>query len=94
MNKKEIRENISCPQFGDNKYGKWGALRLKQKKCIYDLLNEIESADVVIKTLDKRISKAIEYIKLCLTEAYNEEETKLPIEYMEQVQIYLEGDKE
>lgn len=63
MNKQEIRENISCPQFGDNKYGKWGALRLEQRKCIYDLLNEIESADVVIKTLYKRIDKAIEYLK-------------------------------
>lgn len=69
MNKQEIRENISCPQLGDNKYGKWGALRLEQRKCIYDLLNEIESADVVIKTLDKRISKAIEYIEDDLSHA-------------------------
>lgn len=42
----------------------------------------------------KRIDKTLEYIKLCLTEVYNEEETKLPIEYMEQVEIYLEGEKE
>ena len=36
---KEIREYISCPQFGDNHYGKWGALRLDQRKKIKDLLD-------------------------------------------------------
>lgn len=59
-----------------------------------DLLNTIEEYEKEIERLNNTIDKAIEYIKLCLTEAYNEEETKLPIEYMEQVQIYLEGDKE
>lgn len=38
---KEIREYISCPQFGDNHYGKWGCLRLDQRKKIKDLLDYI-----------------------------------------------------
>lgn len=38
---KEIREYISCPQFGDNHYGKWGALRLNQRKKIKNLLDYI-----------------------------------------------------
>ena len=38
---KEIREYISCPQFGDNHYGKWGALRLDQRIKIKALLDSI-----------------------------------------------------
>ena len=38
---KEIREYIKCPQFGDDYYGKWGALRLDQRKKIKDLLDYI-----------------------------------------------------
>ena len=38
---KEIREYISCPQFGDDHYGKWGALRLDQRIKIKQLLDYI-----------------------------------------------------
>ena len=38
---KEIREYISCPQFGDDHYGKWGALRLEQRIKIKQLLDYI-----------------------------------------------------
>lgn len=62
INKREIREYISCPEFGDNHYGKWGALRLEQRLCIYNLLFETEDEDKIIKDLLKRIDKAIEYI--------------------------------
>ena len=38
---KEIREYIACPQFGDDHYGKWGALRLDQRIKIKELLDYI-----------------------------------------------------
>ena len=34
---KRIRSYIACPQFGDNTYGKWGALRFDQRKEIKEL---------------------------------------------------------
>lgn len=43
----EIRENISCPQFGDNHYGKWGALNLEQRKKIKYLLNKIDNLEMI-----------------------------------------------
>lgn len=45
----EIRENISCPQFGDNHYGKWGALNLEQRKKIKYLLNKIDNLEMIEK---------------------------------------------
>ncbi len=47
----EIREYISCPQFGDDHYGKWGALTLEQRATIYDLINFVECDDIEIKRL-------------------------------------------
>lgn len=38
----EIREKIACPQFGDNHYGEWGALRLEQRKTILRLISELQ----------------------------------------------------
>ena len=49
---KEIREYISCPQFGDNHYGKWGALRLEQRKKIKDLLDCITNLQEEYKKAD------------------------------------------
>lgn len=45
MNKeiKEIREYIACPQFGDEHYGKWGALTLNQRIKIKQLLDYISN---------------------------------------------------
>lgn len=37
----EIREKIACPQFGDNHYGEWGALRLEQRETILRLITEL-----------------------------------------------------
>lgn len=34
---KEVREYIACPQFGDDDYGKWGALPLFQRLKIKEL---------------------------------------------------------
>lgn len=49
----KIREAISCPQFGDNHYGEWGALRLDQRNLIKRLLDELDRADDFIKLLMK-----------------------------------------
>ena len=50
MNYREkIREYISCPQLGDNHYGKWGALRVEQRLLIKRLLDELDRADNYIK---------------------------------------------
>lgn len=66
--------------------------RLDKKRFAQSLM--LAEKDKEIERLHSIIKEVREYIELCLTEAYNEEETKIPIEYMEQVQIYLEGDKE
>lgn len=59
----EIREYISCPQLGDDHYGKWGALTLEQRKVIYDLINFVECDDLEITRLKQekaRLNKIIE----------------------------------
>ena len=66
---KEIREYISCPQFGDNHYGKWGALRLDQRRKIKDLLDYITNLQQELKYQEEA---EIEY---------NEKHTKLMKEY-------------
>lgn len=65
MNYREkIREAISCPQFGDDHYGEWGALRLDQRKLIKRLLDELDRADeftkLLLKEQDKENNKEIE----------------------------------
>ena len=52
MNYREkIRSAIACPQFGDDHYGEWGALKLDQRKLIKRLLDELNRADEYIKSL-------------------------------------------
>lgn len=46
---KKIREFIACPQFGDENYGAWGALNLKQRKTILGLLEHIEFQKIDIE---------------------------------------------
>ena len=48
---KEIREKISCPQFGDDHYGEWGALTLGQRVTIKRLLDYIESQEQYIEKM-------------------------------------------
>ena len=73
MNKeiKEIRDYIACPQFGDDYYGKWGALRLDQRRKIKDLLDYItnlqeenEYSNYCNKELRKKIINLEYKIKL------------------------------
>lgn len=54
---KEIREYISCPQFGDDHYGKWGALRLDQRKKIKDLLDYMNNLQEENEKLKKQYAK-------------------------------------
>lgn len=69
MNYREkIRKAISCPQFGDDHYGEWGALRLDQRKLIKRLLDELENNQLYCfksekDELQERIDKAIEKVK-------------------------------
>lgn len=44
---KQIKEYISCPQFGDNHYGKWGCLNLEQRRKIKQLLNKIDNLEMI-----------------------------------------------
>ena len=70
MNYREkMRKAIECPQFGNTRYGEWGALNLEKRKYIKRLLDELDSADNCVKRLylkNKKqkevIDKAIEYI--------------------------------
>ena len=52
MNYREkIRKAISCPQFGNETYGEWGALNLEQRKYIKRLLDELDRADNYFKSV-------------------------------------------
>lgn len=54
MNYREkIREAIKCPQFGNETYGEWGALRYEQRVLIKRLLDELDDADNLILILKK-----------------------------------------
>lgn len=59
MNKdiKEIREYIACPQFGDDHYGKWGALRLDQRRKIKALLDYITNLEKENKRLNNTLNE-------------------------------------
>lgn len=62
----EIREKIACPQFGDNYYGEWGALRLEQRETILRLISELRFLrnqyyyDLEPEGVKKAIKKALE----------------------------------
>lgn len=60
----EIREYIACPQFGDDDYGKWGALPLFQRlkiKELCDYANVLESIVDEYNNLDDDAIDATEY---------------------------------
>ena len=52
---KRIRENVACPQFGDNHYGSWGALRLDQRRVIAQMIETIELLDKELEITRKYI---------------------------------------
>ncbi len=85
---KEIREFISCPQFGDIKYGKWGSQKLEIRETLLHLITINEEMDKMLKDRLLRIDKALEYLKrLQEKELITEFETGWLIEL-------LEGDEE
>ena len=71
MNYREkMRKAIECPQFGNERYGEWGALKFEQRALINRLLDELDSADNYVKRLylkNKKqkevIDKAIEWVE-------------------------------
>lgn len=48
---KAIRQNIACPQFGDDHYGSWGALNLNQRRAIKRMLDHINILEAEIERL-------------------------------------------
>lgn len=79
---KEIREYISCPQFGDNHYGKWGALRLDQRIKIKDLLDYINTLQQEnIKLISE--NEAIKSIKYTVDEVIYKSRINKAIELIE-----------
>ncbi|MDD6757207.1 MAG: hypothetical protein PUE33_03995 [bacterium] len=64
MNYREkIRKAIECPQFGNNRYGEWGALKHYQRVLIKRLLDDLDSADGYILKMQKEKQELIEYLK-------------------------------
>ena len=69
---KTIRQNISCPQFGDDHYGSWGALRLGQRRTIRRMLDEIISQKEENSNLTSRLTSLQNDLTSAKTEAIKE----------------------
>lgn len=52
---KEIREKISCPQFGDDHYGEWGILNVNQRRTIKRLIDYMDGQEAYIKNQQAEI---------------------------------------
>lgn len=67
MNYRErIRKAIECPQFGNERYGEWGALNLEKRILIKRLLDELDRADNYVKNLyleNQELKKHLEEYK-------------------------------
>lgn len=61
--REKIRKAMECPQFGNNGYGEWGALRYDQRVLIKRLLDDLDSADGYILKMQKEKQELIEYLK-------------------------------
>ena len=91
MNYKEIiREAIRCPQFGDEYYGEWGALRYKQRLLIKRLLDECDSADSHIRKLYLEKQELIDYLKVSIKKTNDISEELDDIFYMGKLVAYKE----
>ena len=70
----EIRDFISCPQFGNIKYGRWGGLKLEVRETILRLCDLCDSSDSVIKSLNKEnelLKEELQNLKNDITRVYN-----------------------
>lgn len=74
MNYRErIRKAIECPQFGNERYGEWGALNLEKRILIKRLLDELDRADNYVKNLylgNQELKKRLETYEI---EGYEQE---------------------
>lgn len=62
--RERIKKAIECPQFGNERYGEWGALNLEKRILIKRLLDELDTADNYVKNLylqNQELKKQIEY---------------------------------
>lgn len=62
--RERIRKAIECPQFGNERYGEWGALNLEKRILIKRLLDELDRADNYVKRFYKEnedLKKQLEY---------------------------------
>ena len=57
-----IREKVSCPEFGDNYYGEWGALTLEQRRVIAALVGRVEYLDELCRAMQNAHSKADDFM--------------------------------
>ena len=55
-----VRQNIACPQFGDDHYGSWGALRLDQRRAIKRMVDTINRKNTELDRLTIYFDKAVE----------------------------------
>lgn len=75
---KKIRENISCPELGDEHYGRWGALPRHQRIAIYNLLQKIERQKEHIADLETitGLMHKRKYYRKFVDEVYQKQEGK------------------
>lgn len=85
---KKIREYIACPQFGDNHYGKWGALRLEQRQKIKDLL------DCITNLQEERNMFIVGFEEMSKNYFEEQAKNKEAVEYIENNFIDYESAKE
>ena len=53
----DIEKFIECPEFGNSKYGKWGALRLDQRLAIRSLCYEIRDYESRLRFVENDYQK-------------------------------------
>ena len=61
--REKMREYLKEPNEYSSQYGKWGALNSEQRQLINRLLNEMDSADVVIKKQYEEKQKLIKFLE-------------------------------
>ena len=89
---KDIKEFIACPQFGDDHYGKWGALNYEQRLCFKRLIEQNENYDNLLTEKVIEIYEALKYMEnyILLEDAPINERVKN--EFMEVIKI-LKGEQ-
>lgn len=56
----KIKDYVKCPQTGSLEYGKWGALRVEQRKLINDLCDSwLNMYDREVNELEAKLSSAM-----------------------------------